>query len=85
MGDRVGMRSRRLGEWEDVTDYDKFGESSIVLRNTYGEDSLRDLAEILENEQSSIKNLLHIGKKPVNGLVQILMSPCQELQMQSLG
>ena len=58
MGDRVGMRSRRLGEWEDVTDYEKFGESSIVLRNTYGEDDLRDLAEILENEQSSIKKAI---------------------------
>jgi antirestriction protein ArdC/uncharacterized protein YjbI with pentapeptide repeats/predicted ABC-type ATPase len=58
MGDKVGMRSRRLGEWEDVTDYDKFGESSIVLKNTYGEDSLRDLLEILESEQSSIKKAI---------------------------
>lgn len=58
MGDKVGMRSRRLDQWENVTDYDKFGESGVFLRNTYGEDGLRDLAEILESEQSSIKKAI---------------------------
>ena len=57
-GDVVGIRSARLSEWMDVTDYSSFGESGEELQNTFGRTQLEKLQNKLQKEKSALSKTI---------------------------
>lgn len=61
--DMVGMRSKIVSEWLDVTSYDSFGESGSELRHTFGRTDLEKLQKVLQDEQSALSKTIDEWQK----------------------
>jgi len=61
--DMVGMRSKIVSEWLDVTAHDSFGEAGSELRNTFGRTDLEKLQKVLQDEKSVLSKTIDEWQK----------------------